>query len=148
MVWPKDEHIPDESFLFCRVHFNNISRDKSSKPSTFFNTPRNGDNLSSDWDKYTSAQESRDRIGRQYKFGKTEFKNKSDFFIYNFLAGNIRQITPEQRLEHDPLQNDPEIEGIPNNRSHSIIIGDKGDKNDPEIRLKFVEIGSWAIGPE
>jgi len=148
MKWPKDEHIPNESILFCRVHIGMISKKNNlPNPSAFYNTPRTGDNLSTDWDKYSTAEESRDRIGLQYRHGTTEFKNKLKFNIYSFSARKIRSITPEQIPEHDPHQNIPEILGDPNNRSHSIIIGDKGEKNDPEVRLKLVEIGDWAIGP-
>ncbi|WP_410006521.1 hypothetical protein [Aequorivita nionensis] len=148
MIW-KTEEIPDNCFLFCNVHKGYLSKkDNSPNPSAFYNTPKTGDNLSTDWDKYSSAEESRERIGLQYKFGTTEFKNSSDFFIYAFETFKVRKIIPLQKVIHDPLQHLPPRLGIPNNRSHSIIIGDKGDKNDPEVRLKLVDAGEWAIAPK
>lgn len=143
--WIK-EVIPDDAILYCRVHKNFISS-KTGKPkeSAFHNTPKTGDNLSSDWNKYTTPKESRALIGRQYRFGKTEFKDPNVFFIIQLETEKISAKIIGQTIEHDPVFNEPELDGIPNNRAHSIIIG---DKNDPEIRLKFVEICEWAIAPE
>lgn len=145
------EYIPDEDNLFCRVHFSKINRKVDGtppKPNAFFNTPFNGDNLSSDWDRYTTAIESRELISKQFRYNTQEFKNQYDFFIYKLDVEIVRQISPQQNVEHDPIENFPEKVGLPNNRSHSIIIGDKGDKNDTEIRLKFSTSGTWAIKPE
>ncbi len=84
-------------------------------------------------------------MAKQKKFGKEEFKNPADFFIYKFNVSNLRLIeTPKQFVEHDPVFNEPEIVGTPNNRSHSIIIG---DKSDPELRIKLADMGEWEISP-
>lgn len=148
-LWPKED-IPDDNHLFCRIHFSKINskiENKPPKPNAFFNTPQSGDNLSSDWDAYITADESRDLIAKQYRFNTTEFKNKMHFFIYQLNVGEIRLIDPKQIVDHDPIENYPEKLGLPNNRAHSIIIGNKGDNNNTEIRLKFATSGFWAISP-
>lgn len=150
MPWPK-ELIPDKANLFCRVHLSKIyhkQENRPPKPNAFVNSPPHGPDLSSDWDKYASAQESRDLISRLFKFGSTtEFKNKNEFYIYQMNVQKIRLLTPKQLVEHAPIENNPEIIGVPNNRAHAAIIGNKGDDNDTEIRLKFATLGSWAIAP-
>lgn len=143
-IWPIEE-IPTSATLYCRVHKNFISS-KTGKPkeTAFHNTPRDGDNLSSDWNKYTTAEESRARIGLQINPRKNIFKTPEDFYIIEFQVQDILDHVPDQSVTHDPVQNIPEVVGTPNNRSHAIIIG---EKNDPEIRLKLVDICEWAIGP-
>jgi len=143
------ESIPNNAILYCRVHKDLISS-KTGKPSSsaFYNTPRKGDNLSSDWNKYTTPYQSRTLISQQYRFGTQEFKNPLDFFIVQFKVQDIHDKVEGQIVEHNPVYNNPKILGTPNNRAHAIIIGNKGNKNDPEIRLKFVEICEWAIAPE
>ncbi|RFM30975.1 hypothetical protein [Chitinophaga silvisoli] len=148
----KEPFIPNKDHVFCRVVDSFISsKDKKPRASAFSNTPKTGNNLSCDWDKYCTAESSRALIGKQYRPNTTEFKDPSKFYIYQLNVGEIRGIKipeREQEIEHDPLLNDPEIPGSPNNQAHSIMIGNKGhEKDDPELRLKLVEIGSWAIGP-
>lgn len=146
-MWKK-EVIPDEDFLYCRIHNQFVNRKVTPflpKESAFTNTPKEGDNLSTDWDKYTTAEDCRNLVAKQKKVGKDEFKNPNDFCIYKFNVNNIRLIeTPKQIVEHDPIFNEPEAVGTPNNRSHAIIIG---DKSDPELRLKLADLGEWAISP-
>ncbi len=75
-MWEK-EHIPDEDFLYCRVHYQFINRKVNPtipKESAFTNTPRDGDNLSTDWEKYTTAENCRNLVAKQKKVGKDEYK--------------------------------------------------------------------------
>ncbi|SHN33310.1 hypothetical protein [Chitinophaga sp. CF418] len=141
--------IPNEDYVFCRVGADFISsKDHKPRASAFRNTPVTGGNLSCDWDKYCTAESSRALIGRQFNVKTGKHKDPSKFYIYKFNVGAVRNMhSPgrEQEIEHDPVYNDPEIEGAPNNIAHSIMIGDKG--NDEEFRIKLVETGSWAIRP-
>lgn len=144
------DHIPDEHFLYVRVHHQKVNWSSKSfepNPSAFYNTPKTGDNLSSDWSELCTPESSRELIGRQFKHGKNEFKNPNDFFITSFLVQDLRN-NVEQRIQHDPVFNDPEVEGFPNNIAHSIIIDDKRDKNDLETRMKLVELSEWVIPPK
>jgi len=105
--WIK-EAIPDDAILYCRVHKNFISS-KTGKPkeSAFHNTPKTGDNLSSYWNKYTTAEQSRALIGKQYRFGKTEFKDPNVFFIIQLEVEKILKEIIGQTVEHDPISNEP-----------------------------------------
>lgn len=142
--WPK-ENISIESRLFCRVHYQKVNKvNGAPAPSAFYNTPKTGPDLSSDWDKYSNPQQSRALIGFEYKLGTTVFKNPEDFFITEFLVENIYKLELNQIVEHSPKQIIPDEIGNPNNRAHSSIIG---DKNDEELRLKFVGISEWRIAP-
>jgi hypothetical protein len=58
-------------------------------------------------------------------------------------VGILRSDDFKQKIEHDPIFNDPEIVGTPNNQAHAIIIGEK----DEEVRLKMQGISSWVIEP-
>jgi hypothetical protein len=140
----KQEEIPNEDSLYCYIHQANI-HPKTGNPraAAFQNTPKEGDNLSSDWSKYTTPEETKARVGKQYKFGSKEFKNPNLFGVVSFQVGTLRSHDFSQEVRHDPILNDPEIEGQPNNRAHAIIIGEK----DEEIRLKMVAECDWLILP-
>ncbi|MEM5563890.1 hypothetical protein WNY78_02180 [Psychroserpens sp. AS72] len=146
-MWQTEE-IEDESNLFVRVH-KNFVRSKDNKPSAsaFTNTPKSGNNLSSDWNKHSTPESSRDLIGKQKKPKDGTYKDPSVFFIWAFNSGKLRnEAIPKQKLEHDPVYNQPEDDFIPNNRAHSIIIGDKPE-NNAEFRVSLLKIGDWAIAP-
>ena len=143
-IW-ENETIPDTDKVYCFIHSIANVNSKTGKPraAAFYNTPKQGDNLSCDWEKYSTPQETKARIGQQLKVGTTEFKNPNLFGIVEFIISILRNEEYNQQVNHDPIFNSPEIIGIPNNRSHSIIIGEK----DEEIRLKMVEIANWIIAP-
>ena len=142
-MWDK-EIIQDESLVFSRVHKDFISsKDNLPKSSAFSNTPKDGDNLSCDWNKYCTAESSRLLISKQIKKDGA-FKNPDLFKIWEMEVGILRtKIAPKQIVEHDPVYNDPEILGLPNNRSHSIIIGEK-PINEAEFRVGLLKIGKWS----
>lgn len=143
-IW-ENESIPNSDNVYCFIHSLANVNPKTGKPraAAFHNTPKQGDNLSCDWGKYSTPQETKARIGQQYKTGTTEFKNPNLFAIVEFTTGLLRTEEYNQQIEHDPIYNNPEIVGIPNNQAHSIIIGEK----DEETRLKMVELAQWAIPP-
>jgi hypothetical protein len=145
----KEVFIPNQDHVFCRIGVDFISsKDHKPRASAFRNTPVTGNNLSCDWDKYCTAESSRALIGRQFNSRTGKPKDPAKFYIYKFNVGDVRNMNfrgREQEIEHDPIYNNPETEGVPNNVAHSIMIGNKGD--DEEFRIKLVETGSWAIGP-
>jgi hypothetical protein len=134
--------IPNEEDVYCYIHRDNT---KAGKPraAAFQNTPRDGDNLSCDWSQFTTAEETKARIGKQFRTKTTEFKNPDLFGIAKFKVADLR-FNVMQKVEHDPIFSDPEILGQPNNYAHSIIIGEK----DEETRLKMAdELSEWVILP-
>ena len=150
-MW-SEEFIPNQDSVYIRVAKSNIKR-RDKKPATgaFSNTPKTGDNLSSDWSKYCTPESSLELIGFQKSITTGEFKNPDNFFIWKFKVEHLRNnINPSQNVQHDPIYRNPEIEGEPNNRAHSIIIGTKpvDDRlNRAEFRMLMVENGEWVIGP-
>ncbi len=144
-MWEVEKHFPDEDFLYIRVGEGYVSRDLKPRAVAFSNTPKNGTNLSSDWSKHCTPESSRELTGKQKNI-KGEYKNPLSFSIWQFNIGKLRQIVkPLQNIKHEPLYNNPEIDGEPNNRAHSIIIGDKPD--NLEFRALMVLAGEWAIPP-
>jgi hypothetical protein len=136
--------IPDEDAVFCYIHKANVNA-KTGKPrsSAFQNTPREGDNLSCDWQQLTTAEATKARIGKQFRMGTTEFKNPDLFGVTQLMVKDLR-FSLAQKVEHDPIFAEPEILGQPNNYAHSIIIGEK----DEETRLKMADVFSeWVIMP-
>lgn len=142
------ENIPNDSAVYVRIHETFISsKDKLPKSAAFSNTPKEGDNLSCDWDKHCTPESARELIGKQLKKDGS-FKDHNLFFMWEMNVGKIRkEINPKQLVEHQPIENDPEIVGAPNNRAHSIIIGDK-QINNAEFRVSILKLGKWAIPPK
>ena len=142
MTWEK-ELIPNEDRIYCFVHKANVDYKNGGKPraAAFQNTPRDGSNLSSDWSKYSTPEETKNRIGKQFKANSQNFKNPNDYGVLQFEVGFLRQEELRQEIEHDPIFNPMELDGIPNNQSHTIIIGEK----DEETRLKMKEMSVWVI---
>lgn len=142
------ENIPDESSVYIRIHKDFISsKDDLPKSAAFSNTPKDGDNLSCDWDKHCTANSARSLIGKQTKKDGS-YKNHTLFFMWEMNVGEIRtKLSPTQLVNHEPIQNEPEIVGLPNNRAHSIIIGDK-QINSAEFRVSILKLGKWAISPK
>lgn len=148
------ENIPDSDRLYFRIHKQNVFDSKDFiniiRPRAFCNTPASGGNVSTDWNKYATPQQTLDHVSKQYKTGKTEFKNKDDFGVISFLVDKTKEIDKNHLVLHDPIENLPEIIGDPNNRAHAIVDGKiSGDKEDSlEVRALFAEIANWEILPK
>ncbi len=148
------ENIPDSDRLYFRIHKQNVFDSKDFiniiRPRAFYNTPASGGNMSTDWNKYATPQQTLDHVSKQYKTGKTEFKNKDDFGVVSFSVDKIKEIDINHFVLHDPIENIPEIIGNPNNRAHAIVDGKiSGDKEDSlEVRALFAEIANWEILPK
>ena len=78
--------------------------------------------MSTDWEKYATANECRNRA-----------KAPADNAVIRVNAGRIRRI-PGQTVEHAP---------IPENRAHTEVYGDK--KSDPEVRVRFLQLSTIEI---
>jgi hypothetical protein len=119
IAWPV-EIIPDADTLLMCVHFQWFDRETGELyPGCFKNLPdEEKDGMSTEWDKYSSAQAVRGRKGNPEKFGAIAIP-----------VSGVRSI-PEQRVEHDPL---------PGVRAHTLVWGPKG-REHPKIRLAFRRI--------
>lgn len=139
-IWEK-ENIPVADTLFCFLHHSAVNKKlRIPYERAFRNTPFiGGTNLSSDWNKYSSAQQTQARLGLHPK-PSGGYKNPNDYFVVKLSIKDIYNLVQGQKIEHDPIQNQPPL---PDNRAHSIIIGEK----DEEVRLKLVDICEWAIAP-
>lgn len=110
------EDIPGDDNLFYRVHRNSLMEDGSPMPGAFRNTPdKVTDGMSTDWDKYSTADETRNRGA----------KDQSEYAIVSLCVVDVREI-PNQRVVHSP-------DSINNNRAHTDVFGIK----DVESRVKF-----------
>lgn len=150
MNWPV-ETIPDEDELYFHVHHTKITYNQDDQPilkeAALTNTPEQGHNKSCDWSRYSTPQQTRDRLGQQYRTGKTEFKNPEAFFVYSHGVAEWRYLHhegteyPPQKVEHNPKTTS--ALGSPGNRAHSVIIGDKTEK----IRTIMARRAEWQIVP-
>ena len=75
-----------------------------------------------------------------------EFRNPYNFFIWRFSILALAAMNVSQEIIHDPIFNNPEIEGIPNNRAHAKIIGEKPE-NQAEFKRQIKRAGVWVIPP-
>jgi hypothetical protein len=114
------EQIPDDANLFMRLHRNWLLDNGEVNPGFFRNRPTSDDGMSCDWDKYSTAAQTRERA-----------KNPDVNGVLQFVARDARSL-PDQRLAHDPQQE---------NRAHSQLFGEK----TTEIRLKLKRLCKWAI---
>ncbi len=109
------EEIPDENRLFMRVHQAYI-RDGLPTVGAFTD---HGEGMSTDWDKYSTAQETLQRSKDVQKNGVVEM-----------IVGAVRGLG--QRVAHAP---------IPTNRAHTAVLGEK----DTEVRVKLRRVSNWVI---
>ena len=122
------EEIPDTARLYYRIHKNNIHGHgeaagipQGKLPSSVFRFQ--GGNLSVDWSKYATPEETR-----------IEPRVPEDNGIVDFTASPIR--ADGYKVEHTPE---------PNNRAHSSVSGD-----ETAIRLILSKEAKWVpgLGPE
>lgn len=133
-MW-KIEEIGIEAKFFRFVHKSQIDqKTKNPIPRNFEQTE-----LSVNWDKYSTAEETKEWIGTHIK-NNGDYKNPNNYFIVAIKYLDIKNNIPNQNIEHDPIFNKPTVG---DNRAHSLIIG----KKDAKARLKFIDICDWAISP-
>ena len=102
--------------------------------------------LSCDWNKFSTPKISRDLIAKEYRSKTKEYKNSEVFFICNLNVGFVEALN--QEVSHNPKQFLPQVKGNPNNRSHTLILGNKSDMTDKgmvKIRALLAKGSSWEI---
>lgn len=116
-MWPI-EVIPNNSRLYYRIHQTFI-RNGKMVPSVFKERGEGEScGMSTDWEKYSTPEESRNRAPIPEKNG-----------IVSFIAGNLRDVNLE--VIHAPSNH---------NRAHTNVKG-----IDVESRLKLLDIFKWEI---
>ena len=145
LVYPK-KRIGTNAILFKYIKYSQIDR-RTLKPSA---SNFGDENLSCDWDRYSTAEETRVRIGKQFIHGSTsQFKNENEYFVCRLKVEKLLNLDPKQLFIHDPIFNLPEKKGIPNNQSHSLIVGKKEkDKAQLKARGQLAILSEWAIFDE
>ena len=109
-IW-HSEDIPDEAFLYLRVHKANIGEDGKPTPGAFRNRPdKKKDGMSTDWSKYATPLETQARA-----------KDPNTNRVIRMNVGDVRRI-PNQVVKHTPI-NEPLKE---RNRAHTDVYGPKG----------------------
>lgn len=125
--WPQ-ETIPNEDRLFLRVH-KNLLADGQLVPGVF--REQHGA-MSTDWERFSTAQESRARAARPAGNG-----------IVALVAGGVRSV-PNLRVLHEPDE-------IHQNRAHTNIYGlTEGEpqaKTERRLRL-FDMFHEWELRPD
>ncbi len=121
MKYPKEE-ILDEEFVYYRVHDHYL--DKKTKQITKNAFRPQGDDLSVDWSRYSTAQKLNDRAKKPEKNSVIRFHVEA---LRNKAGG-------EYTVEHDPLPTEvvPDID----NQAHSLIAGN-WQANKTSIRHKL-----------
>jgi hypothetical protein len=129
VIWPS-EPIPDEDYLFFRVHRQRI-KNGEVRPSAFQNRPTENDGMSTDWEKYSTAQESLNRAPAP-----------DDNAIIRLSVAKIRKI-PGQTVVHTPIQPNVNPTIPAGNRAHTDVFGEK-EKN-PEVRTLLTRAWTMVI---
>jgi hypothetical protein len=84
------EEIPDENFLYMRVHKNQLDNGEPI-PGAFKNRPQSTNGMSTDWDEYSTAEDCRQRA-----------RTPADNAVIQMNVGEVRQI-PFQIVTHTPI---------------------------------------------
>jgi hypothetical protein len=111
------EPIPDADAVFMRAYKDRM---KNGVPSPSAFKPQGNGNLSVDWDKYSTPDQTRNRA-----------KQPTDNAVLRMIVANIRQL--EVSVVHVPLLE---------NQAHSEV---KLPENHTEVRLKLSRIATIAI---
>lgn len=145
LIYPKKK-IDSTAILYKFIHFRNISIDTLKPSANNFDD----DELSCDWNKYSTPEKTRNLLSKQYSKGTDKFKNPLNFFICKLEVGKLLNTNPTQNFEHDPIFHFPKKIGSPNNRAHSLIIGkkDKGSKEILKSRGQIAMNAKWVIFDE
>jgi hypothetical protein len=104
--------------------------------------------LSCDWNKYATPEQCRKFISKQYKPNTKEFKNESEYFICGIYVQDNLNLNPQQTFLHDPIFRLIPKKGTPNNRAHSIIVGDKSEKDALKARGQLAARAKWILFDE
>lgn len=123
------EEIGDDQKLFYRVHIVNIDENetdeiKKIKPIAFDPKPKGSEEMSVNWEKYITAEET-----------KKEARSPEKTGILSFISGVLRANPINLNVTHDPHPT----------RSHSIVHNIVSRQNDAEIRIKLRNVCKWEI---
>jgi len=123
MCWSKEE-IPNSDGLLLRVHKQYVDNDGEPNLGAFSPKPDGAPGLSVNWEKYATAEETRQAAHRPHLNG-----------VVRLITGDVRFI-PNTAVEHEP---------VCDNRAHSEIV--VSSPEDDEHRLKLKRRAAWVIGP-
>ena len=130
LVWGAEE-IPDSHRLFMRVHVNGLLEGELH-PGVFREIDGS---ISTDWEKYSTAEKSRNRATQPEKNG-----------VIALIAGGVR------RIEGLAVRHSPDIAN--DNRAHTDVLGVESPKGFPPavqktaIRLRlFKQFNKWELLP-
>ena len=102
--------------------------------------------LSCDWEKYTGINEMLVRINKEYKDAvKGTFKKGEEYSICSLNVEDVLSLNDIEGLIHDPVQNIPEIIGIPNNRAHCLLMCDLENKSPKAEKEKLAVKARYKI---
>jgi hypothetical protein len=120
--WPVED-IPDKDLLYFRVHETyQVPGTTEIRPGAFRDR---GAGMSSDWEKYSTPEQTRARAQQPDRNG-----------VVSFHAGSIR-IIKGQTVVHEPISPGGDQ---PPNRAHTEVFG----KKDEEVRLELRRIAQWT----
>lgn len=135
-VWPVED-IPNPDALFYRVPVGGLRKDMNVAPGVF---KENKGSISTDWEKYSTAVETRSRQGRPERFA-----------VLRMIVGKVKEIE-ELTVSHEPIKG---VEGQPDNQAHTSIYGlesqvvgpaDLGRKEKIRSEL-YDRFKVWEIAP-
>ncbi|MFX0103801.1 MAG: hypothetical protein ACFFCS_29835 [Candidatus Hodarchaeota archaeon] len=126
LKWER-EHIPDEDFLFRRVHESFLDEDDPDFiPPAIFRESKGNGGVSVDWNKYSTSNDARNRAREPERNG-----------IIEISAISIRDVE-NLEVNHVPIFN---------NRAHSNIVGLNGlsKQKRTKARWRLAQASSWVI---
>jgi hypothetical protein len=128
------EEVPDIDVLFYRIHktkvdFSEPDPKKKIKLLAFDPQPQGGTEMSTDWNKYSTPVESRNRA-----------RVPEDNGIVSFSVLKVREKPYPLSVRHDPTLTEHF-----KNRAHTVVFEVPPRHNDIGIRIKLRDICIWEM---
>jgi hypothetical protein len=127
------ELIPNGDTIYRRAHKQKFNKNGEAQPAAFELVG----GMSTDWEKYSTAQQARQRAAKPFVNGVVSLKVK-----------DVRDIS-SLTVDHSPIQRESKLTDakgnpIPPNRAHTDVNG----PNTTELRDKLSKIAKLEILPE
>lgn len=131
--------LPNEDNVYRIVI--NTDRDKKNKAipaiRCFSLSENDKFKLSVDWDRLTTPEDVIAREGGRFKFGTEEYKPYANRELYSIRVDFLRSIESIIDVIHDPIINNPEKKGEPNNVAHSLVCFLENKEEEPYVFQKI-----------
>lgn len=135
--------LPDEDQVYRIVLAKDRDRKNKKVPSVscFSLNKNDGNKLSVDWEKLTTAEQCIARVGASFKTGTENYKTYDERLLYALDISFLNSLPEVERVVYDPVVQIIPARGRVNNPAHSLLVFNEEFSNnralEAEILLKI-----------